>query len=85
MIARYVGNVNTTSPHQLRQQVNLTVPNVFNKTMSAQQSGLLFSVIGKRVSVILPQKHPRNPALRKIGVGFPTFRGIAYVQPLGYD
>ena len=23
--------------------------------------------------------------LRKIGVGFPTFRGIAYVQPLGYD
>ena len=62
MIARYVGNVNTTSPHQLRQQVNLTVPNVVNKTMSAQQSGLLFSVIGKRAPVILPQKHPRNPA-----------------------
>ena len=31
---------------------------------------------------------PRQHAcctLRKIGVGFPTFRGIAYVQPLGYD
>ena len=24
-------------------------------------------------------------AQREIGVGFPTFRGISYVQPLGYD
>ena len=33
----------------------------------------------------LPTNVTLLPTLRKIGVGFPTFRGIAYVQPLGYD
>ena len=39
----------------------------------------------KKALGIFREQITRTTTLRKIGVGFPTFRGVPYVQPLGYD